>query len=281
MKSLDSKIIIYDSNCKVCSSLKDTVLRLTSVPETQVKAYRDLTSELRMKIDPNKFRNAMALIDTTGDVTLYGSEGIAYIFSSQYPVLNTALTIKPLFRFFDLFYKVLAYNRYIIATPKSQIYCDCMPDRVLNFRLSYIILSVLVSLLLTAMFGQSLRHLFPGLAAADAAVQMVLIAGTGWVLQILIALVALREKALDYIGHLGSIMVVGLLILVPWILVSALTRTHAAYLPAASVVVSSLTMLFMHISRVRHLQLSQAWTVSWFLLLQTSAICWVYVFHIN
>ena len=127
MKSLEDKLIIYDSNCKVCSSLKDVVLRLTSIPDAKVKAYKDLNGELNAKIDPDKFRNVMALIDTTGGKTIYGSEGVAYIFSSQYRVLNTLLSVKPVFRVFDFLYKTQAFNRYIIATPKSKFRVIAFP----------------------------------------------------------------------------------------------------------------------------------------------------------
>ena len=72
MKSLEHKFIIYDSNCKVCSSLKDVVLRLTSIPNTKVVAYKDLSDDLSAKIDLNRFRNGMALVDATGIKTLYG-----------------------------------------------------------------------------------------------------------------------------------------------------------------------------------------------------------------
>jgi predicted DCC family thiol-disulfide oxidoreductase YuxK/flagellar biosynthesis protein FliQ len=281
MKSLEHKLIIYDSNCKVCSSLKDVVLRLTLIPDAKVKAYKDLNDELNAKIDPDKFRNVMALIDTAGGKTIYGSEGVAYILSSQYQVLNTLLSLRPVFRVFDFLYKTQAFNRYIIATPKSKFTCDCFPDRIVKYRMNYIILTFLDSIFLTAMFGLSIKHFVDHVSASEAIVQMLLMAGTGWVLQILIATTSMREKALDYIGHLGSIMVVGLLILVPWMLLYAFTRISNPYLPAISVAISSGSMLFLHIGRVRYLQLSQRWTVSWFILLQSTAFFWVYFFYVK
>ena len=91
----------------------------------------------------------------------------------------------------------------------------------------------------------------------------------------------MRNKTLDYIGHLGSIMVAGLLILLPWMLFHAITSIENVYLPLVSVVVSSAVMLYLHIHRIRHLQLSQAWTVSWFLSLQSGAIYWIWFFYLN
>lgn len=281
MKSLDKKVIVYDSNCKVCSSLREVVLRLTPIPEEQVIAYKSLSPELSARVDPGSFRNGMALVDTAGGKTIYGVQGVAHIFSNQYKLVGSLLNFKAVFLLFSFLYKTLAYNRYIIAAPKGRFQCDCFPDRVVQYRIWYIAVTLLISITLTALFGISLRGFFPDLTAPRAALQMLLMAGTGWVVQLLFATIMLRDKALDYIGHLGSIMVAGLLILVPWMLLRAVTGIVTPYLPALSVTVSSVSMLYLHINRVRQLGLSQAWTISWFLLLQTGAVGWIVFFHIN
>jgi len=275
MKSLDN------SNCKVCSSLRDVVLKFTAIPEEKIKAFKDLSPELSTHVDPEEFRNVMALIDVSGGNTLYGAEGVAYIFSSEYKLVDFLLTSKPIFRLFNFIYKTQAYNRYIIATPKSNFKCDCFPERVLKYRVSYIVMTLLISVFLTSMFGLSLRNFFTGISPVSAATQMLLIAGSGWVLQIMLATIILREKALDYIGHLGSIMVVGLLILVPWMIIYAATGLLIPYLPGLSVLISSAYMLVLHMNRVKYLEISRGWTVSWFLLLQSTAFSWIYFFHIK
>lgn len=281
MKSLNSKLIIYDSNCKVCSSLRGVVLRLTSIPEVKIKAYKDLTPDLSGHVDPEKFKNVMALIDMSGGKTIYGAEGVAHIFSSQYKIIDFLFRFKSIFKLFNFFYKTSAYNRYIIATPKSKFKCDCFPDRVVKYRINYIMITLLISVFLTAMFGISLRNFFNGMQSFEASKQMLLMAGTGWVFQILLTIIILKDKALDYIGHLGSIMVVGLLILVPWMLFYAVSGILNPYLPAFSVIISSACMLYLHINRLKYLELSQGWTISWFLLLQSTALFWIYFFHIK
>jgi predicted DCC family thiol-disulfide oxidoreductase YuxK len=279
MKTLDHKLIIYDGNCKLCSSWKDVVLKFTAIPDEKVMAFGELTGDLSTHIDPEKFRNVMALIDTTGGETIYGAEGVAYIFSSQYRMANALFRFAFAREAFDFFYKTQAYNRYIIATPRSQFICDCLPDRVVKYRISYIVLVVLLSVLLTAWLGTTLKPLFPG-SSLRAAEAMLLIAGTGWILQIGLAAAFLKEKALDYIGHLGSIMVAGLLVLVPWMLLYAITGWFILYVPVVSVAISSSVMLWLHVQRARYLEISQRWTTFWFFLLQSSALFWIYVIFI-
>lgn len=280
MKSLENKLIIYDSNCKVCTSFRDAILKVTSIPESAVVAYKDLPEHINQHVDADRFKNEMALVDPVNGKTIYGAEGVAYIFSTQSNLINFLFQFKPVMQLFNFFYKVQANNRYILATPKSKFKCDCLPDRVVKYRVSYILMTVTLSILLTMLFGISLASLFSDLTTANAAIQMLLMAGTGWVLQIMLAIAILKEKALDYIGHLGSIMVVGLLILIPSMIVSSL-GIQTIWIPALSVAFSSGYMLYLHICRTKYMELSQRWTVSWFLLLQTTALFWIYIFHLN
>lgn len=277
---MENKLIVYDSNCKVCSSWKDIVLRFTRIPETKITAYKDLNETFTNQVDPARFRNAMALVDVTGAPTIYGGEGIAYVFASQYRWVGKLFHYKPFIRVFDFLYKTQAYNRYIIATPKSSFQCDCFPEREIKYRVSYIVICAMISIALTALLGISLKPFFET-RSATAASQMLLIAGTGWVLQIVLALSMLKDKALDYIGHLGSIMVAGLLVITPWMLFYAITAIFSPILPIISIACSSALMLYLHVHRARHLQISQVWTVSWFALLQTTALLWIYLFFIH
>ncbi|MCO4292774.1 DCC1-like thiol-disulfide oxidoreductase family protein [Solitalea sp. MAHUQ-68] len=281
MKTLLNKIIVYDSNCRICTGLKDKLLQFTSIEEERVVAFALLNDELIRKIDSDRFKNAMALIDVQNGDTIYGSQAIAYIFSTQNQLIEKLLSLKQAYRLFNFLYQTLAYNRYIIATPKSQFACDCFPDKVIRFRIAYILQATSLSVFLTCIFGISLKGFFPALSNGQAAMQMLLMAGTGWVIQIALAAICLRDKAIDYIGHLASIMVVGLLILVPWMLIHFIAGVNLYYLPLISVLFSSWYMLKMHLHRINYLQLPKWLSVSWFILLQITAVCWVYYFHFN
>ena len=279
MKTLDNKLIIYDSNCKVCSSLRDVVLALTSIPEAKVKAYKDLDAEYNSKVDPDKFKNVMALIDTTNGATIYGAEGVAYIFSSQYKVLDILLGFPPFFKLFSVLYKIQAYNRYIMATPKSNFKCDCYPDKIVSYRLAYIGIVFSIAILLTALFGISLKNLVVGISATKAAMQMFVISVSGWSLQIIAAVLFMKKNAQEYVGHLGSIMVVSLLLLLPSILFYFSTGIFIPYIPAISVLLSCTCMLYLHIERIKYLGVSQWWTVSRFAFLLLSGCFWLYYFN--
>jgi hypothetical protein len=280
-ESLDNKLIIYDSNCKMCTAMKNTLVIIAPYISKQVVAFRDLNLDYSVKVDPERFRNEMALIDKGQAETRYGADGIGFIFGTKSGLFRWLFSQSWFKSLFTFLYKTLASNRYIIALPKSNFQCDCHPVNVFKYRLAYIIITILISVLLTALFGISLKSFFPFMTYGKAALEMLLIAGSGWVLQIGFASLILKKNALDYIGHLGSIMVVGLSILIPSIFALVAFQINLFWIPAVSVLISSATMFYLHIHRVKALNLSTFWNFSWFIFLQSTALFWIYQFHLN
>lgn len=275
------KLIIYDGNCKVCVGLRDLMLALGLVKPEECVAYLQLAPGLRDQVQAHRFRNEMALVDTRGGETRYGAEGVSLILADKIKVLQPLFRFRPFFLLFRVLYKTLAFNRYVVATPRSPgIACDCHPAAATRYQLGYIAITLLLAVCLTALFGVSVQRVL-GVAPAAAAGELLLVAGTGWVVQALIAALTLpRQQTLAYIGHLGTIMVLGLLVLVPAILFYFISGLLFYPLPALSVLASSGLMLWLHHHRAQYLGLSRRWTLQWFVLLQATAAGWLLYFHL-
>jgi predicted DCC family thiol-disulfide oxidoreductase YuxK len=277
---MENKLIVYDGNCGLCTSVHALMLSLGVIASVETSSYQQLQPEEKVLITADRFRNEMALVDRKGEATLYGAEGIAYILSARLPYIGKLFKVGFVMILFRFFYKFIAYNRYLIApSSKALINCDCYPKAPLPYRLLYILITLLISVALTAWFGITLRH-YAGLSAAQAALQMLLIAGTGWILVIAASFASFTyPEALEYTGHLGTIMVAGLLVLLPSILISSVLQIQYLTLPLLSVMCSSSIMLYFHHKRVQHLNLSKSWNVLWFTSLQLGAISWVLFFY--
>lgn len=77
-------MIIYDSNRQVCVGLRNTMLALRLVERQECVAYRSLAPPLSQQVSAERFRNEMALVDTRGGATLYGAEGVSFVFAGEY-----------------------------------------------------------------------------------------------------------------------------------------------------------------------------------------------------
>lgn len=273
-------MIIYDGNCQVCVGLRDLMLALGLVEAKECMAYTALDAQVKQQVNADRFRNEMALIDTRGGETLYGADGVSFVLAAKIRFLQPLFRFKPFFLLFRFLYKTLAFNRYVIAPPKQQaIACDCYPETATKFRISFIALAVLIAVMLTALFGVSVHEAL-GVKPLTGAGQLLVMAGTGWVVQMMIAVLTLeKQQVLDYIGHLGTMMVAGLLVLVPAIIFYFISGVLFYPLPLLSVVASSGLMLYLHYHRVKYLGMQQRWTLQWFLLLQATAVLWLLYFH--
>jgi hypothetical protein len=100
-------------------------------------------------------------------------------------------------------------------------------------------------------------------------------------MQMLLALLLLKDKAIDYLGHLAVLMIIGTLVLLPGMVLSQLTAYQFPAIPLLSVAISSALMTWQHIRRVRQMGLSQGWTFCWFLVLQSAAAGWAYAFWMS
>ncbi|QHT69920.1 hypothetical protein GXP67_26380 [Rhodocytophaga rosea] len=279
MISLPNKAIIYDDQCPACKLYTTGFVKWGLLEQNnRIPFTKIIDSDKVSQLDLQHSRHHIPLIDLTGGETLYGLDALVFLLSQKIPFLKTLLRIKPIYSFFSGFYNIISYNRRIIIpvhTPASGF--DCAPDFSLRYRLYFIALAVSIASVITYAFGDSLSHFsLSGIGGMD----MLCIAGTGWVLQILMALCVTLpfqpRQRINYIAHLGVIMIMGVFILLPGICLSALTAYQYPLIPTISVVISSSIMLWQHISRVRHIQLSQGWTIGWFLILQITAAFWLY-----
>jgi hypothetical protein len=107
---------------------------------------------------------------------------------------------------------------------------------------------------------------------------MLLIAGTGWLLTLAWARLGLGNW-LEYATHLGSVMLRGVLVLVPFIVWEYLTDIQHFAIPAISVGISSVYMFRQHQVRRRYLHLASAWQWRWFWGLQLTAGMWLAAFY--
>jgi predicted DCC family thiol-disulfide oxidoreductase YuxK len=280
MEALAHKWIIYDGNCGLCLNSKKMLTRLGIIPEEKCLNYHLLEDKITAKIDAEHFRYEMALVDDRTDQTLYGLEGILHIFAARLGMKNGIRPGSTIFGVLNFLYHTISYNRYFLFPRKSRFACDCDPPFVQKYFMRWVVLGSIIATLISGLFGAAVAPLFdrPVLQMAG---EMLLIVGTGWGLQILLSsLIMTKAQRQDYYRHLVLIMVVGVLILIPTLILFWLPLPGLAGVAIANVLASSVVMSLLHYRRVRHMNLSQGWTLSWFLFLQIAAICFTLYFNL-
>ncbi len=270
MKTTATKAIIYDNTCPMCQAYTKVFVKFGFLEKHNRIAFTELTNQpFIAQMDLQRSKHEIPLVDFSNGETIYGLDALLFILSEKWPLIGKIIRIKPVYWFFKRLYAMVSYNRRIIvASQKQETLFDCAPDFNLKYRRVFILFAVLFSSLITWWFGTSMAHY---LHIHEAGHKMLLIAGSGWVLQFILASLFMKQKTTDYFGHLATIMIVGVLLLIPGMFLSALTGYQYEIIPAASICISGGIMLWQNIRRIRHLELSQGWTFLWFLALFVTA----------
>lgn len=144
------------------------------------------------------------------------------------------------------------------------------------------------SIAITMLFGYQLdQHLVSdpemarwlGAGSLPLTIGMLLIAGTGWGLQMLFSTWVLKHTHHRYLHLLGRVMVVGVALLLPGYLVDGLTGFQHWWIPAIGTLISSLTMLAMHMRLTRKSGMPVQLTFWWFAFLQGGAAAWLAILY--
>ncbi|AKD56808.1 thiol-disulfide oxidoreductase DCC family protein [Spirosoma radiotolerans] len=198
------KLIIYDESCPMCKLYtKGMVAADTSGCLTRLSSSQ-LTPETINRIDRQRARHEIPLVDLDGGETLYGVDTWIYAFGKQNKQLKKLLSLNWIKSSLKTLYAFISYNRRIIITsaPGRWNLLDLQPDFRLGYRLAFIL----------TVFGlvgglATIVHFPIWLPAA-----LVLI-----ISQLLVACLYLAQRhddnflqtVLDYTGHLGMSLFIG------------------------------------------------------------------------
>lgn len=199
-----------------------------------------------------------------------GSYICGILFSSRY------MSSNPLYTFFKRIFAIISNNRQII-TGTGQQHDKYLRNIAFNLkhRLIFMAFAFSVASYVAMISGNALAEFLPDPHRYFANIRMFLITSSGWILTAFIAYFFLSfRKWVDYLGHLSSIMLVGVLMFLPWLMYSKIFASTYPITLLLGILVSLVSMGIQHKKRIRLLHLGQRWNLIWFLCLVGSAAFW-------
>lgn len=140
MATLTHKTLLYDGACPMCQAYSQGFVKLgTLTPQGRVSLMGADQATLA-KVDINRARHEIPLVDTQTGEVLYGVDALAFVIGNMVPALATLSTkawakvpFRPLYNF-------ISYNRRVIAgTGNSPCGNDFAPDFHLGWRMALIV----------------------------------------------------------------------------------------------------------------------------------------------
>jgi predicted DCC family thiol-disulfide oxidoreductase YuxK len=261
------KTLVYDGDCPMCNATVGLLLRLKLLRREQARSNHDLSGDDLESVRAAGIRNQLVVLDPQTRETRSGADGILWILSENTGnhLAIRLLGLPGVRHLLRWGYQIVSYNRRVISTPRQQIVCDCEPEVTLARRLALVVPTLVLTVLMTALFGAAVFYGWQLGDAPSGAVFMCVAAGSGWVALVAAALVLLRgEQRIDYVAHLVVTMFVGVLVLIPASLLAlVLPRPVLIVLDGLSVLASFSLMFAMQRRRVAAIGLSNRWLWAW------------------
>jgi predicted DCC family thiol-disulfide oxidoreductase YuxK len=211
------KILAYDGDCPMCTAMIARLIRAGWVAPEQARSNRDLSPADLSAVEAAGIRNQMVVLDAQTRETRAGARALLWIVAENLgsPWWVRLVSLPGARHLLAAGYQTISYNRRVISPPAHRVRCDCEPEVTLGRRLSLIVPLVVLSVLVTGLFGAAVSA---GSALVDPIVGALVseVAGIGWLALVVASIVALRgQQRADYLAHLAVTAFAGAVVLLP------------------------------------------------------------------
>ena len=215
---MKNKILVYDDNCPLCSWNSGLFVKYGFLNAEGRKPFSTLDDALLSKIDFDKSRNEIPLLDISTNKVLYGIDAFFEILDQKIPFIKIIGNFFPLKWFLKRIYKLVSYNRKVIVAKKcAPNSIDCSPDDNHLYRSIFLVVCLAFNTLMLFPFQNNLfsnlsyYHLnFFQLQAAHFA--LVIINCT-------LAFSFSKTKAYEYLGQVNMLALSVILLLIPLMII--------------------------------------------------------------
>lgn len=265
MKTLNNNILLYDSSCPLCRVYSQGFIAAGMLDQHGRMDYSQRSPEISQLIDADRARNEIALVNVEEKSVKYGIHSLFLIISNSLPALSILFNSRKFTWVMKKIYAFVSYNRRVIicgTDPENPNACN--PDFNLNYRIAYLIFTILVSSFILMNFSPILNNYIPFPQGGTSEISIV--AGQ-IIFQILLLLTFGKKlnltKVFDYTGNVMTVSFMGSLLLLPALVFHKMVPdvTESVYLLYFGLII--IVMFFEHKKRVKVYQLPKILSYSW------------------
>lgn len=269
--------LIYDGECPLCKAYTSAFQKHGLLNEGERISFQEAEATgLLMNMDMPRSRHTIPFVNTvTGEIT-YGVDALGLILGRRWPWIHRMVQFPPVHGALTVLYRFISYNRRVIPIiPRKAGAAYYGPDLHPFYRLMYMLLVTMVSVVISFRLGQHLQ-LHPPFEHLNGG-SMVAAVGIGWALHLALSITLLRGRdRWDYAGHIFTVMLIGVLLLTPYLLLGALVILPA-WAGWIAVDISMGMMCIQHLKRLRALGLPRYYFFTWLATLLTVFLMFIFI----
>jgi len=258
----------------MCVCYTKAFVRTGLLKDEQRRPFSSLPDALLARIDFEKGKNEIPLIDTESGTTLYGIDALLEVLDQKIPFIKKIGTIRPVKWLLNRLYKFISYNRKVIVAKKCGAGgIDCAPAFSYKYRVLFLLVFFVFNTLMLIPVHHMLQHLpFYHLTITELQLSHLGLA----VLNCILALTFTRKNALEYLGQINMLALITVLLLVPLIF---LCKALFAEMIIGYLLLLTLFIFYEYLRRMEYANvlIQRKWIVS--IHLASLLLFLLYIFH--
>lgn len=212
-------LLIYDDNCPLCQWYTQVFVNTGLLPAEGRIPYSTISTQLQARIDADKGRNQIPLIDLQTGQTWYGLDALLEVLGQRFPLVKRIGRWRPVYWVLTRLYRLISYNRKIVVASRcSPGSFDCAPDFNQRYRFLFLFITLLINTGLLALVYDRLLQYLPGNTLSPAQIQTghFLLVG----INLTLACILKKQRALEYLGQVTMLALIALLLQLPLLFLS-------------------------------------------------------------
>lgn len=257
---IKNKKLLIDANCPLCRLYGNGFEKFHFIDGETVTYYQTSAIDYCWKVNLERAKSEIALIDGTTGETKYGIDALLEIIGTKFPRLGSVLNYQPLYFILSKFYRLVSFNRKVIAMRSSDVKgLSCTPPVHKVYRWTYILLASIFTGFVLTKFANLLNNAlgFKSIPYLEYAICFGQIVWQGAVVRY-----SFPKKTLDYLGNMSTVSFLGGILLIPVLLIQHVFGLGEIYLLISFCLVL-LIMVQNHISRCKNLDIPIWITFTW------------------
>ena len=211
---MKNKILVYDDNCPLCTWYSGLFVKYGFLNAEGRKPFSTLDDKLLSKIDFDKSRNEIPLLDTSTYKVLYGIDALLEILDQKIPFIKATGNFAPLKWGLKKFYKLISFNRKVIVAKKCGAgSIDCSPDTNNLYRFIFMALCLAFNTLMLIPYQ---NNLFSKLSYYHVDIYELQAAHfTFVIINCILAFSFSKARSYEYLGQVNMLALSAILLLLP------------------------------------------------------------------
>jgi predicted DCC family thiol-disulfide oxidoreductase YuxK len=217
MKTSNNLLLIYDDLCPLCVWYTGLFVKYGLLDASNRKPFSQVSDQLLQKIDFEKGKDEIPLIDLGTGRAHYGIDALLMILQTKVPLIGKIGRWKPLNWLLRKMYKFISYNRKVVVAKKcGKGDIDCSPAFNLFYRSLLLLIAFAMGMLVVPVVYRLLLQSLPGynIPLRSVLAAALLVAFVNYAAAIIFPF----NKAIEYLGQHAMLCFLFLILMAPLLL---------------------------------------------------------------